>query len=160
MSTDVKETNKELLAQIIELGFHGDSYCFDQFCEQLLRSLPEGTGVALRGSVVTNERYKDGEPFDADGDNTSDLDVTLIGDEVRGYWNEDSYYIPGLHTKPLCDKNPEIAPTLEPLRRKLQELVGRPVAFQATANVILYARDVLMGQPYFTLIEPCGKAEC
>jgi len=160
MSTDVNEmSDKEILSQIIELGFHGDQRCFDLFCDELRRGLPENTGVALRGSVITNERYKDGEPFDADGKNTSDLDVTLIGDEVREYWQEDAYYIPGLHTKPLCDKDPDIAPALEPLRRKLQKMVGRPVAFQATANFILFARDVLMQQPYFMLIEPCGKAE-
>ena len=160
MSTDVKEmSDKDILSQIIELGFHGDQRHFDQFCEELRCGLPDGTGVALRGSVVTNERWQDGEPFDAKGKNTSDLDVTLIGDKVRECWKEDAYYIPGLHTKPLCDKAPDLAPYLEPLRSKLQQLVGRPVAFQATADFILYARDVLMGQPYFILIEPSAKAE-
>ena len=59
MATDVKEmTDKEILSQIIELGFHGDTRRFDQFCDELRRGLPDGTGVALRGSVITNERYK------------------------------------------------------------------------------------------------------
>src|SRR5215470_962123 len=114
MSTDVKEmTDKEILARIIRLGFGSNPRRFDQFCELLRKDLPEGTGVALRGSVITNERWKDGEPFDADGRNTSDLDVALIGDEVMLCWNESAYYIPGMHTKPLCDKDPAIAPRLE-----------------------------------------------
>jgi hypothetical protein len=32
-------------------------------------------------------------------------------------------------------------------------MVGRPVNFQATSNLILFARDVLFDQPYYTLIE-------
>jgi hypothetical protein len=115
--------------------------------------LPRGTGVALRGSVITNERWEDGEPFDADGKGSSDLDVTLIGDKVMECWNEEAFYIPALHTKPLGDKDPDIAPALNPLREALQELAGRPVNFQATSNMILFARDVLFNQPYFTLIE-------
>ncbi|MBD0326777.1 MAG: hypothetical protein ICV68_10110 [Pyrinomonadaceae bacterium] len=58
-----------------------------------------------------------------------------------------------LHTKPLGDKNPDIAPALNPLRLKLQRMVGRPVNFQATSNFILFARDVIFDQPYFTVIE-------
>ena len=44
-------------------------------------------------------------------------------------WSSDAYYIPGLHTKPLCDEDPNIAPSLNPLRESLQKLVGRPVNF-------------------------------
>ena len=54
---------------------------------------------------------------------------------------------------PLGDKDPGCAPALDQLRRELQEIAGRPVSFQATANVILFARDVLMNQPYFMLLE-------
>jgi len=72
---------------------------------------------------------------------------------VRQYWREDAYYIPALHTKPLCDEDPGIAPALNPLREELQKLVRRPVNFQATANLILYARDVLFDEPYYTVIE-------
>ncbi|HEV7842599.1 MAG TPA: hypothetical protein VGO69_02830, partial [Pyrinomonadaceae bacterium] len=95
----------------------------------------------------------DGAPFDADGHGTSDLDVTLIGSRVMEYWEADAFYIPALHTKPLGDKDPGIATGLNPLREGLQKLVGRPVNFQATSNLILFARDVLMNQPYFTIIE-------
>ncbi|HEY0005522.1 MAG TPA: hypothetical protein VGB17_11985 [Pyrinomonadaceae bacterium] len=154
MSKDVAEmTDEEIRGRIIKLGFNGDAKRFEEFCRRLREGLPSGTGVALRGSVVTAERWEDGAPFDADGAGTSDLDVTLIGDEVMQCWHEDAYYIPGLHTKPHGDKDPEIAPTLDALRRSLQHLAGRPVNFQATSNIILFARDVLMNQPYYTLIE-------
>jgi hypothetical protein len=33
-------------------------------------------------------------------------------------------------------------------------MVKRPVSFQATANMILFARDVLFHQRYYMLIEP------
>jgi hypothetical protein len=110
--------------------------------------------VALRGSVVTNKRFEDGRPFDADGMGTSDLDVTLVGTKVMEYWDKDAFYIPGLHTKPLCDEDPTIAIGLNKLRKDLQSLVGRPVNMQATSNLVLYARDVLFNEPFFTAIEP------
>jgi hypothetical protein len=147
-------SDDEIISRIVELGFGGDADLFEKFRERLKEGLPAGTGVALRGSVVTNERYEDGRPFDAKGANTSDLDVTLIGNEARSMWLDDAYYIPGIHTKPLGDKDPGIAPVLNPLRVELQKMVGRPVNIQATADVILYARDVLLGQPYHVIIEP------
>ena len=154
MPRDVKEMNDdEVVERIIRLGFGGDRKRFEDFCGKMRAELPRGTGVALRGSVVTNERWEDGEPFDADGKGSSDLDVTLIGDKVMECWNEEAFYIPALHTKPLGDKDPDIAPALNPLREALQELAGRPVNFQATSNMILFARDVLFSQPYFTLVE-------
>jgi hypothetical protein len=157
MSSDVKEmTDAEILERIIQLGFDGDPSRFEAFKEKLRAGLPEGTGVALRGSVVTNEKYEDGRPFDADGKRTSDLDVTLIGKAAMDCWNKDDFYIPALHTKPLGDKAPDIAPSLNPLREALQSLVKRPVNFQATANIILFGRDVLFDEPYFIIIE-AGK---
>lgn len=144
----------EILERIVALGFDGDWQLYEKFCEKLKQGLPEGTGVALRGSVVTNERYEDGRPFDAEGEGTSDLDVTLIGDEARKMWDEEAYYIPALHTKPLGDKDPDIAPALNPLRVELQKMVGRPVNIQATANFIMYIRDVLLDQPFYMIIEP------
>lgn len=159
MPRDVKEmTDDEVRERIVRLGFGGDRKRFENFCETLRQGLPSGTGVALRGSVVTNERWEDGEPFDADGHGSSDLDVTLIGDKVMECWNEESFYIPGLHTKPLGDKDPLIAPALNELRTSLQEIARRPVNFQATSNMILFARDILFDQPYFTIIE-AGEAE-
>ena len=102
---------------------------------------------------MTNKRWEDGKPFDANGRGTSDLDVTLIGDKVMEFWNEDAFYIPGLHTKALCDEDPAIAPALNPIRQELQKLTKRPVNFQATSNFILFSRDVLFDEPYGTVIE-------
>ena len=51
------------------------------FCKRLKADLPAGTGVALRGSVVTNKKWEDGRPFDADGEGTSDL--ILLSWETR-----------------------------------------------------------------------------
>ncbi len=153
-SKDVKDmSNEQIEERIARLAFDGDALKYREFCAKLKAGLPEGTGVALRGSVITNKRWEDGKPFDADGRGTSDLDVTLIGDKVMEFWNEDAFYIPGLHTKPLCDADPLIAPALNPLREELQKLATRPVNFQATSNFILYSRDVLFDEPYCTVIE-------
>ena len=158
MADEVKEmSDDEITERIIRLGFGGDTARYEKFCRVMREGLPPGTGVALRGSVVTNERWADGEPFDADGPGTSDLDVTLVGGEVMECWNSDGYYIPGLHTKPLGDKDPAIAPNLNALRESLQHIAGRPVNFQATSNIVLFARDVLMSQPYHMIIE-AGEA--
>ena len=144
---------EEIRVRILNLAFHGDEELLQAFCEKLRAGLPPGTAVALRGSVVTNERHEDGKPFDASGKGTSDLDVTLIGSEVMGQWDKDAFYIPKLHTKPLSDQEPGIAPSLNPLREELQRMVRRPISFQATSNMILFARDVLFDQPYYILIE-------
>jgi hypothetical protein len=146
-------SDEQVVERIVRLAFDGDALRYREFCAKLKAGLPEGTGFALRGSVVTNKRWEDGEPFDADGRGTSDLDVTLVGDKVMEYWNEDAFYIPLLHTKPLCDEDPGIAPALNSLRQELQRLAQRPVNFQATANLILYARDVLFDEPYYTVVE-------
>ncbi len=148
-----KMSEEEVYDRVTRLAFDGDTLRFREFLKKLESSLPEGTGIALRGSVVTNERWKDGKPFDAEGRGTSDLDVTLVGDEVMAYWDKDAFYIPGLHTKPLCDEDPGIAPRLNTLREELQELAERPVNFQATSNLILFARDVLFNEPYVMLVE-------
>jgi hypothetical protein len=148
-----KMTNDQIEERIVRLAFDGDTLRFREFCARLKAGLPEGTGVALRGSVVTNKRWEDGKPFDAKGRGSSDLDVTLIGDKAMAFWNEDAFYIPGLHTKPLFDGDPDIAPGLNPLREELQKIAGRPVAFQATSNFILFSRDVLFDEPYCTVIE-------
>lgn len=146
-------TPQEIEARIVVLGFGGSCDQYLEFREILKQELPAGTSVALRGSTVTGVRWEDGAPFDADGPGTSDLDITLIGDEVMNCWDPSGFYIPGLHTKPLCDKEPQIAEGLNPLRKKLEKVAGRPVNFQATNNLVLYARDILFDQPYYMLIE-------
>jgi hypothetical protein len=143
-----KMSDDEIRDRVCRLAFDGDKLRYREFLKKLEAGLPPGTGIALRGSVVTNEKWENGKPFDSDGRGTSDLDVTLIGSEVMGFWDKDAFYIPGMHTKPLCDEDPKIAPALYELREELQELAERPVNFQATANVVLFARDVLFNEPY------------
>ncbi len=103
----------EVRKRIISLGFGGDERLFIAFYRKLQQALPDGTGIVLRGIVITNKRHEDGRPFDADGPGTSDL---------------------------------------------LQELAGRPVNFQATANLVLYARDVLFGEAYYVVVPPGDNA--
>ena len=146
-------TDEEMRERAIQLAFGGDPQRFNEFCDVLRAELPQNTGAVLRGSAVTGVRWDDGAPFDADGPRTSDLDLTLIGDEVIGLFNSDGFYIPLIHTKPLGDKDPEIAPDLEPLRKKLQAMVGRPVNIQATRDFVRYVREVLLGQPHLHLFE-------
>jgi hypothetical protein len=155
MTKDVHEMDEsEIRSRIVTLAFGGDERNFIGFYRKLQQGLPEGTGIVLRGSVITNKRHDDGTPFDSQGKGTSDLDVTLVGSKVMEAWASDAYYIPGLHTKPLCDKDPNIAPSLKELRESLQKLVGRPVNFQATSSMVLYGRDVLFGEPYYVVVSP------
>ncbi|HVF90100.1 MAG TPA: hypothetical protein VNH22_08525 [Blastocatellia bacterium] len=150
---DEKLTDEEMRERVIELAFGGDPRAFQEFCDAVRAGLPEGTGAVLRGSSITGVRWEDGSPFDADGPGTSDLDLTLIGDKVIGLYILDGFYIPLVHTKPLSDKDPDIAPDLVPLRQKLQQMVRRPVNIQASRDFVMFLRGDLMGQPYLTLIE-------
>jgi hypothetical protein len=155
MPKDAHEMSEnELRARIVTLAFNGDERLFIAFYRKLQQGLPPGTGIVLRGSVVTNKRHEDSAPFDSKGKGTSDVDVTLVGKNVMELWNSDAYYIHGLHTKPLCDKDPDIAPSLNPLRESLQKLIGRPVNFQATSSLVLYSRDILFGEPYYVVVHP------
>jgi hypothetical protein len=155
MPKDAHEMSEnELRARILTLAFGGDERLFIAFYRKLQQGLPPGTGIVLRGSVVTNMRHEDGTPFDSQGKNTSDLDVTLVGSKVMELWDADAYYIPSLHTKPLCDKDPNVAPSLNPLRESLQQLLERPVNFQATSSLVLYSRDILFGESYYVVVHP------
>ena len=159
MTKDAYEMSEnEVRSRILTLAFGGDERLFIAFYRKLQQELPEGTGIVLRGSVVTNKRHEDGAPFDSQGLSTSDLDVTLVGSKVMEAWLPDAYYIPGLHTKPLGDKDPDVAPSLNPVREALQKLVGRPVNFQATSSMVLFARDVLFGEPYYVVVPPGENA--
>jgi len=102
---------------------------------------------------VTGQRWKDGAPFDADGPGTSDLDLTLVGDKVIGLFKVTGFFVPGVHSRPVSEEDPDIAPDLIPLREKLMAMVNRPVNIQATRDFVMYLRGELIGQPYHTLIE-------
>ena len=148
-----QQNDQEMRERVIKLVFEGDNAKFDDFVTILRSDLPSGTGVAIRGSAVTGERWQDGAPFDAEGRGTSDVDLTLIGDEVINLYNSDGFYIPLIHTKPLCDEDPYIAPDLVQLREKLQGIVKRPVNIQATRDFVRFVREVLIGQPHLAIIE-------
>jgi hypothetical protein len=61
--------------------------------------------------------------------------------------------VPGMHSRPLSEADPDIAPDLVPLRQRLMAMVGRPVNIQASRDVVMYLRGELMGQPYLVLID-------
>jgi hypothetical protein len=145
LSEDQKQAN------VVRLAFGGDRNRFQQFCEIVRHSVPEAEAGVLRGSAITGFRWKDGAPFDADGPGTSDLDLTLVGSDVLRYYSIDGYWIPGIHSRPLSEKDPDIAPDLVPLRRQLMEMVGRPVNIQGTRDWVQYLRGDVFGQPYLTL---------
>jgi hypothetical protein len=149
-------TEAEKREKVISLVFGGDCAKYDEFCERVRGAIPQGTGVVLRGSAVTGQRWKDGAPFDADGPGTSDLDLTLVGDEVIGLFKVTGFFVPGVHSRPLSEEDPDIAPDLVPLRRELMAMVKRPVNIQATRDFVMYLRGELIGQPYLTMIEKSG----
>src|SRR5215207_7018502 len=148
----------EMRERVIQLAFGGDESRFNEFCEVVRRAVPGETCVVLRGSSVTGRRWKDGTPFDGDGPGTSDLDLTLVGTEILGEYILDGFYVPGIHTKPLSDKDPDIAPNLIPLRERLVGMVKRPVNIQATRDFVMQLRGDWMGQPYLTLIGKVGES--
>jgi hypothetical protein len=150
-------SEEEMRERVIRLAFDGDESKFEEFCRIVRGAIPPDTTVVLRGSSVTGERYDDGAPFDADGPGTSDLDLTLVGAEILGEYILDGFYLPGVHTKPLSDKDPDIAPNLVPLRKRLMEMVRRPVNIQATRDIWMRLRGDWLGQPYLNLIGKVGE---
>ena len=147
-------TDEQKRDNVIRLAFQGSKERFNDFIEAVREAVPPGTGVVLRGSAVTGVRWKDGAPFDADGVGTSDLDLTLVGgDEVIGLYKITGFFVPGIHSRPLSDDDPEIAPDLIPLREKLMQMVGRPVNIQGTRDFVMYLRGEVIGQPYLVLID-------
>lgn len=142
-------TDAEKLSCLLKLAFENDRSRYDLFCDLVRSTVPEAHAAVLRGSAVTGTRYVDGAPFDADGPGTSDLDLTLVGAEVLRYYS--AFWIPGIHSKPLSDKDPDIAPELLPLRRQLMDMVRRPVNIQGTRDWLQHFRGDIMNQPYLTL---------
>ena len=142
-------TDAEKLSRVLELAFDNNRSKFDLFCSMIQDAVPEAHAAVLRGSVITGQRYVDGAPFDVEGAGTSDLDLTLVGADVLRYYS--AFWIPGMHSKPLSDDDPDIAPDLTPLRRQLMDMVGRPVNIQATRDWVQHFRGDIMKQPYLTL---------
>jgi len=146
-------TDTEKRANVLRLAFGGDQERFDEFCRMIREEIPEGTAVVLRGSAVTGTRWKDGARFDADGPGTSDLDLTLVGEEAVALFKPTGFFVPGVHSRPVSDEDPDIAPSLIPLREALMVMTGRPVNIQASRDVVIQFRGGLLDQPFLTLIE-------
>jgi predicted nucleotidyltransferase len=152
-TTERELTEAEKRDNVIRLAFDGDPERLEVFVQLIKKYLPENIGVVLRGSAVTGFRWKDKAPFDADGPGTSDLDLTLVGHRILEYYKVTGFFVPGVHSRPLSDEDPDIAPELVPLRRQLMDMVKRPVNIQGTRDVVMYLRGELIGQPYLTLVE-------
>jgi hypothetical protein len=144
-------TEERMRQNVIHLAFDGRVELFDAFCQAIEEVVPPGTTVVLRGSAITGIRWKDGAPFDADGQGTSDLDLTLVGDGALLFFTVDGFFVPAVHSRPLSDDDPDIAPDLVRLRRTLMEMVHRPVNIQASREIVIQFRGDLLGQPYLTL---------
>ena len=149
-------TEAEKRMNVIRLAFGGSEEQYETFCRTIREEIPDGTRVILRGSAVTGSRWRDGAPFDADGPGTSDLDLTLVGDAVIGLFKMTGFFVPGMHSRPLSDEDPDIAPALIPLRETLMVMTGRPVNIQASRELVLQFRGGLLDQPFLTLIEKTG----
>ena len=145
-------------ATLVRLAFGGDEGKLEEFCAVLQRAIPNDTAAVLRGSAITGVRWSDKAPFDTDGPGTSDLDLTLVGNDILSCYNTlGGFYIPGIHSKPLSEQHPDIAPRLLPLRQHLIEMTGRPVNIQGTRDWIMFVREHVMNQPYLTLFGRLGE---
>jgi hypothetical protein len=146
-----KLKESEMRDNVVQLAFGGNQGSFDLFCTMIREAVPEAHAAVLRGSAVTGFRWRDDKPFDCDGPGTSDLDLTLVGADVLRYYAFDGYFVPGVHTRPLSEEDPDIAPELVPLRKELMAMVRRPVNIQGTRDWVQYLRGDVFGQPYLTL---------
>jgi hypothetical protein len=148
---DALLTDDEKRENAIRLAFGGDGKRFEEFCRELEENLPPFTVAVLGGSSVTGHNYKEGEPYDAEGPGSSDLDITLVGPEAVDYFTINGFWVPGIHTHPLKDGDEDIAPALEPLRQRLKQIARRPVTIQASQSFYVWIREKWLGQPYLIL---------
>jgi len=146
-------TEAEKRANVVRLAFDGRPENLERFCRAIDEVIPPGTIVVLRGSAVTGHRWKDQAPFDADGPGTSDLDLTFVGSGCLLFFKPTGFFVPGVHSRPLSEEDPDIAPGLVALRQTLMDQVKRPVNIQASRDIVLHFRGDLLGQPYLVLFE-------
>ncbi len=140
------------------LVFGGDQARFGVFRQTIADAVPPGTRAIVRGSAVTGFRWKDQAPFDADGPGTSDVDLTLVGADVLAAFKLTGFFVPGVHSRPMGEDDPDIAPALADLRERLTSLAGRPVNVQASHDLVVFLRGEVIGQPYLTLLGDPGEA--
>lgn len=146
-------TEEQKRTNVLRLAFDGNQEKFDEFCQLIRQEIPPGTTVVLRGSAITGRRWKDDAPFDSEGPGTSDLDVTLVGEKAVALFKPTGFFVPGVHSRPVSQDDPDIAPSLIPLREALMVLTGRPVNIQASREVVIRFRGDLLDQPYLTLLD-------
>jgi hypothetical protein len=152
-------TREEKRNNVVRLVFDGDEDRFRRFCALVRDGIPANTQVVLRGSAITGKRWKDGAGFDADGPGTSDLDLTLVGDEAIKLFKLSGFFVPGIHSRPISEDDPDIAPDLTPLRDALMAMVKRPVNIQASRDAVMHFRGGLLHQPYLVLFEKPKEKE-
>jgi hypothetical protein len=152
-ASETELTDAQKRDNVVRLAFDNDPAKLEAFVQLIKDFIPENTGVVLRGSAVTGFRWKDGARFDSDGAGTSDLDLTLVGHRILEYYKVTGFFVPGVHSRPICEGDLDIAPGLLPLREKLMDMVKRPVNIQGTRDFVMYLRGELLGQPYLTLVE-------
>jgi hypothetical protein len=141
---------REIRERVTQLAFGGDPAQFEEFVREIAKATPAGVDVILRGSSITGHKHGSDEPFDGDGPGTSDLDVTFVGGDMVMLFRE--FHIPGIHSVPLSEQHPFASPQLAPLRRRLCDMVKRPVNLQATTSLVQIVRDATMDQPYLVLL--------
>ena len=146
-------TEEEKRRNVVSLAFGGHIALYDNFCHAIAAVVPPDTTVVLRGSAVTGRRWQDDAAFDADGPGTSDLDLTLVGSTVIHFFNLTGFFVPGVHSRPMGEDDPGIAPGLMPLQEQLMAMVKRPVNIQASREIVLQFRGGLLDQPYLTLLK-------
>lgn len=153
---DWELTDEEMRENAIRLAFDGDRAQFELFCRTLAEGIPEGTAAVLGGSSVMGHSYE-GDPYDAEGPGTSDLDIYLIGMGALDYFGITGWWVPGVHSHPLKDGDEHIAPELNPLRLRLIAIAGREVTLQASQTFYYYFRNIILGQPYLLLAGTLNK---
>ena len=158
-ASETELTEQEKRDNVIRLAFAGSEQRLNEFVAAVREAIPADTGVVLRGSAVTGRRWKDGAVFDCEGAGTSDLDLTLVGDAIIGFYKVTGFFLPGIHSRPISKDDPDIAPELTPLRERLMAMVQRPVNIQATRDFVMYVRGELLGQPYLVLIDKSGSTD-
>ena len=126
----------------MRLAFQGSEERLDEFVAVVRDAIPPDTGVVLRGSAVTGRRWKDGAEFDAEGPGTSDLDLTLVGDEVIGLYKVTGFFLPGIHSRPISKDDPDIAPDLDAAARAADGDGAAPGQHPGDARL----RDVCAGR--------------
>lgn len=148
---DSELTEEEMRANAIRLAFAGDENKFNEFIEALKEGIPEGVAAVLGGSSVMGHSFE-GDPYDAEGPGSSDLDIYLIGNEAINYFGLEGFWIPGIHSHPVKTGDEDIAPGLKPLRHRLMDIVGREVTLQASQSFYYWFREKWLGQPYLLLV--------